>query len=259
MLSRLCFASALVLAVVAAPVAVQAQATLPPVTVTGITINSVTSQAGQLVANATVALNVVGRNITLPATIPLTPSVGGTCDILNLTLGPIHLDLLGLVVDVDNCAGGPVTVSITGEEGQLLGNLLCGVANLVNPNGSLNLGVLLSPLNAGVLSTLGTALTSDLQKVINNFFQKATVTTGSGHMNGVCDILDLSLAPIHLDLLGLVADTSAICVSVTAVPGPGKLLGNLLCSLEDLLNNRGNNAHAEAVLIGNILRVLNSL
>jgi hypothetical protein len=48
------------------------------------------------------------------------------CDILHLELGPIRLDLLGLVVTVDDCAGGPVIIDITGEQG-LLGALLCGL------------------------------------------------------------------------------------------------------------------------------------
>ena len=66
----------------------------------------------------------------------------GECDILNLDLGPIHLDLLGLVVDLDNCEGGPIEVDITAESGSgnLLGNLLCGVAHLLDGNGLASLG-----------------------------------------------------------------------------------------------------------------------
>ena len=69
-----------------------------------------------------------------------------TCDILNLTLGPIHLDLLGLVVDLNQ-----VVLNITAESGpgQLLGNLLCGIANLLNsPNLSQFLQQLVNALNA---------------------------------------------------------------------------------------------------------------
>jgi hypothetical protein len=53
-----------------------------------------------------------------------------TCDILNLDLGPIHLDLLGLVVDLNR-----VHLDITGQTGQgkLLGNLLCGLVGIINP------------------------------------------------------------------------------------------------------------------------------
>lgn len=54
--------------------------------------------------------------------------------------------------------------------------------------------------------------------------------------DAACPILNLSLGPIHLDLLGLNVDTSPICLDVTAVPGSGALLGNLLCGIANLLN-----------------------
>jgi hypothetical protein len=46
---------------------------------------------------------------------------------------------------------------------------------------------------------------------------------------GSCSVLDLELAPIHIALLGLHVDTSAICLTITAQQGVG--LGSLLCSL----------------------------
>jgi hypothetical protein len=52
---------------------------------------------------------------------------------------------------------------------------------------------------------------------------------------GLCPVLDLSLGPINLNLLGLVVQTSPICLTITATPGGG-LLGDLLCSLGNLLN-----------------------
>ena len=54
-----------------------------------------------------------------------------------------------------------------------------------------------------------------------------------------CDILNLDLGPLNLDLLGLQVDLSAIELDITAVPGPGNLLGNLLCSLAGLLDQGG--------------------
>jgi hypothetical protein len=47
---------------------------------------------------------------------------------------------------------------------------------------------------------------------------------------GICDVLDLTLGPIHLDLLGLVVDTKTIHLTITADPNGG-ILGSLLCSL----------------------------
>ncbi len=60
-----------------------------------------------------------------------------TCQILTLDIGAIHLDLLGLVVDL-----APVHLNITAQSGpgNLLGNLLCSIAGLLNPQtGLLNL------------------------------------------------------------------------------------------------------------------------
>jgi hypothetical protein len=52
-----------------------------------------------------------------------------SCDILSLVLGPLHLDVLGLVIDLNR-----VVLNITGETGagNLLGNLLCGLAGILD-------------------------------------------------------------------------------------------------------------------------------
>jgi hypothetical protein len=59
--------------------------------------------------------------------------VRGTCQILHLELGPIDLDLLGLIIHVDK-----IVVDITAQSGpgNLLGNLLCGLANALNGGAS---------------------------------------------------------------------------------------------------------------------------
>src|SRR5205085_1576971 len=46
--------------------------------------------------------------------------------------------------------------------------------------------------------------------------------------NAATPILDLHVGAIHLDVLGLKVDTSDICLKITAQPGSGNLLGNLL-------------------------------
>jgi hypothetical protein len=67
-------------------------------------------------------------------------------------------------------------------------------------------------------------------------------TNGTVHApaaTGTCTILDLTLGPLHLDLLGLVIDLNQVHLVITAQQGPGNLLGNLLCALANLLNPRG--------------------
>jgi hypothetical protein len=56
---------------------------------------------------------------------------------------------------------------------------------------------------------------------------------------GACQILNLVLGPITLNLLGLVVRTNQINLRIDAVPGAGNLLGNLLCSITNLLNPGG--------------------
>jgi hypothetical protein len=65
---------------------------------------------------------------------PAAISQQAVCDILHLVLGPLHLDLLGLVVDLNQ-----VVLDITAESGpgNLLGNLLCAVVGLLDNNGAL--------------------------------------------------------------------------------------------------------------------------
>jgi len=74
--------------------------------------------------------------LTSPANATVLAS--STTNILHLSVGPLHLNLLGLDVNLDNCSGGPVTVDINAVSGpgNLLGNLLSGVAHLAdhNPN-----------------------------------------------------------------------------------------------------------------------------
>jgi len=51
-----------------------------------------------------------------------------------------------------------------------------------------------------------------------------------------CDILRLRLGPLDLNILGLQVDLSLIVLDITAEPGPGNLLGNLLCAIAGLLD-----------------------
>jgi hypothetical protein len=72
---------------------------------------------------------------------------GQTCNVLTLDLGPLHLDLLGLVVDLNAIH---LVIDAQQGSGNLLGNLLCAVANLLNPGGGLS----------GTLQQLGDALSA---------------------------------------------------------------------------------------------------
>jgi hypothetical protein len=54
-----------------------------------------------------------------------------------------------------------------------------------------------------------------------------------------CQVLNLVLGPLNLNLLGLVVTLNQVHLNITAVPGAGNLLGNLLCAVVNLLNGGG--------------------
>ena len=68
--------------------------------------------------------------------------------------------------------------------------------------------------------------------------QPATSTAGAGAVarGAACDILNLVLAPLDLDLLGLRVHLDRVRLVVDAVAGAGNLLGNLLCAVVGLLD-----------------------
>jgi hypothetical protein len=57
-----------------------------------------------------------------------------------------------------------------------------------------------------------------------------------GAMQVACPILNLVLGPLDLNLLGLRIQLNQVVLNITAEPGPGNLLGNLLCAIAGLLN-----------------------
>ena len=114
-------------------------------TVTGVSIvNGVLSAAGTLSGNLTDAVTGAVFAISEAITIPV--HVSGSCTILTLTLGPLDLNLLGLVVHLNQVV---LTITAVTGAGNLLGNLLCAIANLLNGGGPIQtlLGQLATLLN----------------------------------------------------------------------------------------------------------------
>ena len=70
-----------------------------------------------------------------------------------------------------------------------------------------------------------------------------------------CNVLDLVLGPLNLNLLGLVVTLNQVHLVINAVPGAGNLLGNLLCAVAGLLNGGG----ALSGLLGQITTLLNQI
>jgi len=213
------------------------QTSILPINITSVvttTVNNVTS----LVANATIGNHPF--QIPLDLTVPLGQNPSSTTQILNLHLGPIHLDLLGLKVDTSEIC---LNISAQTGSGNLLGNLLAGIA------GALDGGTPLTNILGGLGSNLGTVttgLTDLLNGALGQLTSPANAASGASVASvGNTSILHLEVGPLHLELLGLHVDldnchNGPVVVDISAQSGPGKLLGNLLGGLSHLLDSNAN-------------------
>src|SRR5690242_18022095 len=123
------------------------------------------------------SLRVFAASTSLPA--GLAQAQPQSCQVLKLVLGPLHLDLLGLVVDLyGKTRTDPVIVTINAQPSKgLLGQLLCGLAG---GGGITNLASLQS-----LLSSLGVNLsTTQIQNLLNQL--------GIGSLSGGLTQLDLN-------------------------------------------------------------------
>jgi len=109
-------------------------------------VNGVLEATGALKGTLTDAdgssLGSVSQTATLPVQTTAAAAAPAACNVLNLVLGPLNLNLLGLVVTLNE-----VHLNITAVPGSLLGDLLCDISNLLNGGGALSeLSTLLNEL-----------------------------------------------------------------------------------------------------------------
>jgi hypothetical protein len=96
---------------------------------------------------------------------------------------------------------------------------------------------------------------TDAAGAVQQITTAASSVVTNANTGGGCQVLDLVLGPLHLDLLGLVVDLNQVHLNITAQPGPGNLLGNLLCSVAGLLDGTG----LPLAQVNTLLNILNSL
>jgi hypothetical protein len=154
------------------------------------------------------------------------------CQVLFLQLGTLDLTLAGLhvVLKADDPTQ-PVQLTLTADDtGGVLGKLFCSLAQ-----------------GKGLLATQRTAVSAAktlTKRLAGTTFLRASATiyapsqgagTGSASSSAKtplateCPVLHLVLGPLHLNLLGLIADLNKVDLDLTAVPGT--LLGNIFCQL----------------------------
>jgi hypothetical protein len=73
-----------------------------------------------------------------------------------------------------------------------------------------------------------------------------------------CDVLNLVLGPLDLNLLGLEVHLNQVVLDIIGTTGAGNLLGNLLCAVAGLLDGGGPLGQI-AGLLNQILAILNGL
>jgi hypothetical protein len=118
-------------------------------TATKITIDEATRQLtltgvlnGTALKSSGEVVDVVNQSVTAPLTINrpgavsslIQPAAQASCGILHLDLGPLNLNLLGLVVDLNEVILN--LTAVTGA-GNLLGNLLCALTGLLDIPGAI--------------------------------------------------------------------------------------------------------------------------
>jgi hypothetical protein len=109
----------------------------------------------------------------------------------------------------------------------------------------------------GTLQGVCTAIDPDTgQTVTETVNQVVLIPVNIGQSSGSCEILNLVLGPVDLDLLGLVVHLDVVHLNITAEEGPGNLLGNLLCAVAGLLDQPGTTPNALAALLNQILAIL---
>jgi hypothetical protein len=136
-----------------------------------------------------------------------------------------------------------VPLNVTQEALNFVGNL--NITRFVNQGGQL-------VAVGNVVGTLTNTATGVVTPILQTFSQVVSII---GTPQASCQVLHLELGPLDLNLLGLMVHLDRVVLDITAQPGPGNLLGNLLCAVANLLNGNGP-LGAIAGLLNQILRQL---
>lgn len=136
------------------------------------------------------------------------------CDVLFLRLDKLRLDLLGLIVDLDKVV---LTIKAN-SNGGALGSLFCSLAR--------------SKVSVRTLSAHAKRMTQAAKQTglaTSGLGFAVPLTRSATAQEGPCKVLDLILGPLDLRLLGLNVHLNRVHLTITAEPG--RVLGDLFCSL----------------------------
>lgn len=144
---------------------------------------------------------------------------GARCNVITLRLAALNLELLGVQVTTSH-----ISLDVYALKGRVLGDLFCALAR----------AKVSFPRTASVARALNHRLHG---RPLPVFATSQSVPTSAAQAQPQsCQVLNLVLGPLHLDLLGLVVDlygkthADPVVVTINALPSKG-LLGQLLCGL----------------------------
>jgi hypothetical protein len=145
-------------------------------------------------------------------------SAARICNVLELDLRLLHLEVLGLIIDLSR-----LHLTITADsEGGLLGALFCSIAGTSRASAAKLRRTATKMTRAARQQGFDRQGVSDFRVQVERRVQQAP--------GEICTVLDLVLGPLDLNLLGLMIHLDRIRLTITADPSGG-ILGSLLCSL----------------------------
>lgn len=159
--------------------------------------------------------NFSGKTTSSRQKVTLAAATGGSCKVLHLLLDQLDLNLLGLNAKLDR-----VKLDITGRSsGGALGKLFCRLSKA-------------KIASRAAAHRLNAELASSKAPVLHFSARLTPQATTSQAAGATCQVLDLVLGPLNLELLGLVVNLDKVHLNVTATRGGGSL-GDLFCKLAD--------------------------
>ncbi len=186
----------------------------------GLRLKAFQAQRGRSIARGVAEASLrdsEGRVTTVKQKVKLRVSQAGGCRILFLNLEKLDLSLLGLNIHLDK-----VNLRITGRnQGGVLGRLFCKLSRA-------DVRVSQRREAARALTARARKSRGRIMGFSTRVYPKATAT----QEQSTCQVLQLTLGPLDLDLLGLVVNLNQVKLNITATRGAG-VLGDLFCQLAD--------------------------
>jgi hypothetical protein len=159
---------------------------------------------------------------------------------LRLLSASLALALLAMFVITPLAGAAPKTAGGTATLTNTVGTVTTTLGAVTNLQAVFNAAT-------GITTITGTLTTAT--GIVADFTTTLLGTSGS------CEILNLVLGPLFIDVLGLQIDLNRVVLNITAQSGPGNLLGNLLCTVARLLDSSAS-GNAIANLLNRIFSLL---